>query len=64
MKTTTQTKAYLATKATLAGKSEQELAGMLRAFADKAAAAPNERAAAKHWHGYFAVEDTLKGWAR
>lgn len=62
---TTQTKGYLETKATLPGKTEQELASLLRTFADKAAHAKTERAAAKHWHAYFAVEDTLKaGWSR
>lgn len=60
----TNTKAYRETKATLAGKGEQELATMLRDLANKAAA-QSERASRTTMQRYFAVEDTLKaGWGR
>lgn len=59
-----KTKAYRETKASLAGKGEQELANLL-ADLHKKAAGQSDRAARSTWHAIFAVEDTLKaGWGR
>jgi hypothetical protein len=55
----TNTKTYRETLALCNGKTEQELADMLRTYTLLAEVA-KPRAAAKHWHAYFAVRDTLR----